>query len=190
MTEPPVIPPVPLEGFEAGSPERSLKLRALCLVLARAKLGRYGPRGVQDAEDVAQDAFLRAIGAANAPPLEAPEFVPWLAGHLGNAIQRRVRRYLVGRSDGAEDLMAELEDGHQPSPALLAEHRERDELVQSLLQGLPVRERNSLSERYLRQKTPAAIALQNGTTRTAEESCIQRGRERLRDRFLRVYGAD
>jgi RNA polymerase sigma-70 factor, ECF subfamily len=135
-----------------------------------------GDRG--SAEEVAQDALLDALGAAERFDSSRP-LVPWIRKIAANRTidrlrQRRSRPELVSHElDVEADASAEL-------AAEVATHLDRDALHDALL-ALPADFRLAVVLRYLLDYEPIEIAEMLGIPASTIRTRIHRGLERLRD---------
>jgi RNA polymerase sigma-70 factor (ECF subfamily) len=134
--------------------------------------------GADDAEDVAQDAFLRAFHRL--PSLRrADAFRPWLLGIVRNAaldtLQRR-RRFEAG--DQPEDAP---EPAHERTPARLLEEEERRARLGRKLQGLKVEHRLVLTLRDIEGWTYDEIAVATGMPIGTVKGRLHRARAELID---------
>jgi RNA polymerase sigma-70 factor (ECF subfamily) len=142
-------------------------------------------RSAQDAEDVTQEAFIKAWRALGRFRTDAP-FRPWLLQIVANEARNRVRsnRRRKVRGPGVE-----TEAGRQPSeepvdPAaspedqLLAADQRRQLLA--ALDRLPDRDRLVIGARYLLELSEAETAEALGIARGTVKSRLSRAMSRLR----------
>ncbi len=139
-----------------------------------------------DAEDVAQDAFLRALQALNT--LRQPRhFCAWVVGIARNAAADLRRR----RARESEVL---LDPKAQPSstPDTDAEiwGRELRDLVRNEIQRLDEQEREILLLHYFAGRRTKEIAALLGLSPAATRKRLQRAREALGKRVLEQLGPD
>ncbi len=134
----------------------------------------------EDAEEIAQDAFVRAYRALGRYPAErirALSLRAWLYRITLNVARNRLRgrrHKFVSISEGAglngRDSARELEDDPQTRPDSRFEQAERRKDIATLVAGLPDRYRSALILRYvegLRLEEVAAILKQPlGTTKS------------------------
>jgi RNA polymerase sigma-70 factor (ECF subfamily) len=134
-----------------------------------------------EAEDVAQDAFLRILDAA-------PRYRP--AAAFRTYLCRVVTRLCLDRAQKKRHVYTpappEQTDGKPAPPDLLAE-RERQQAVRQALETLPSRQRMAVVLRYDQGFSYSEIAAALDVTPKAVERLLARGREtlgRLLGRFL------
>ncbi|HVS10797.1 MAG TPA: sigma-70 family RNA polymerase sigma factor [Planctomycetota bacterium] len=180
-------PPSPPAGeVERAFEERLLALQERMYACALARLRRYGARALREVEDVLQGAVRRVLEARqHAPPPDTKAFDFWVLGHVRNACRDRLRKFLTPERMGVGEFLADPEDDRLQSPARLLETREVLQAVVTAIADLPILERQALVAHYRRGLSPSEIAHRYSTTRTAVESRIQRGRERVRHRLRR-----
>ena len=135
---------------------------------------------VADAEDVAQEAFLRAHAALGRFRRGAP-FRPWLLAIVANLARNRLRG--DGRLRLATDRAAAEPIASQPSPlqAVLAVEA-RGELLRAL-DRLPEHERVAIACRYLLElaedETAEVMACARGTVKSRTARALAHLREQL-----------
>jgi len=134
-----------------------------------------------DAEDVAQDAFVKAWRALPRFRRGAP-FRPWLMAIVVNEARSRARA--AGRRSGREARAVALEppgaDAHEgPEAAVLV--RERSAALRDALAALTERDRSVIALRYLLDLSEAETATALGWRRGTVKSRLSRALERLRD---------
>jgi RNA polymerase sigma-70 factor (ECF subfamily) len=138
-----------------------------------------------DAEDLAQETFLRAYRAA---PRYAPEgrFAAWLfriAGNLARAEmrRRRVRGWLLGAGAMRDDAILESLPAPRAfdSDGPLADAEIRLALARALAQ-LPDRQRLAVLLRYFEDLRMSDVAAALGMRERAAESLVSRGTASLR----------
>ena len=128
---------------------------------------------VQDAaaaEDIAQDAFLAAVGALDRFDRRHP-FAPWLHRIVVNRAIDWTRREALRRSAGDPEALAE------PAPA---DEGLGGELMPALAR-LPAEQRAVVVLRYLLEYTPGEIAGILELPRGTVNSRLRRGLDRLRE---------
>ncbi|HEY2916668.1 MAG TPA: RNA polymerase sigma factor [Candidatus Limnocylindrales bacterium] len=151
----------------------------------------------RDAEEVAQDALVRAYRAmAEYPAARVSELRlrPWLAQITVNLARNR-RRNLADRMppetlDGMVEVGFDPADGAVPQPAAAAEARaEADELA-ALLLRLPSTLRAAVILRHVDGLSVAETAEALGRPEGTIKAQVSRGLERLRGLLLSADGAD
>jgi RNA polymerase sigma factor (sigma-70 family) len=132
-----------------------------------------------DAEDAAQEAFLKAWRALPRFRLGAP-FRPWLLAIVANEARSRARA--AGRRAGREERALSLEppavDAGPEAAVLVAERRAA---LRGALARLPERDRTVLALRYLLDLSEAETAAALGCRRGTVKSRVSRALSRLRD---------
>jgi len=135
-------------------------------------------RSAADAEDVAQEAFVKAYRALGRFRAGSP-FRPWLLRIVGN--EARNHRRAAGRRDFHQRRAAVLEP---VSPARAADvellERESRRRVLAALAQLPEREREAVAARYVAGLTDAETAAALGVPRATVKMRAWRGLNRLR----------
>lgn len=145
--------------------------------------------GADDAEDAAQEGFMKAFAAL--PRFRAgAEFRPWLLTIVAN--EARNRRRSAGRRQALTLRLPERAAGagaHEPSPeeAVLASER-RTALIEAI-RGLPDADREVIGYRYLLELTEAETAAALGVAIGTAKSRLSRAMERLRSVVTRVEGS-
>ncbi|HEX6681026.1 MAG TPA: sigma-70 family RNA polymerase sigma factor [Gaiellaceae bacterium] len=136
-------------------------------------------RNAADAEDAAQEAFVKAYAALNRFRRGAP-FRPWLLQIVAN--EARNRRRSAGRRDALVLRAAASEPSGEaaPSPeaALLAAER-REELL-AAVETLPPDQRDTIACRYFLELSEEETAQVLGIRRGTVKSRTARALERLR----------
>jgi RNA polymerase sigma factor (sigma-70 family) len=142
----------------------------------------YVVLGASEAEDAAQDAFVKAYGALGRFRLDAP-FRPWLLRIVTN--EARNRRRASGRR-AALAVRAAADDppgDAAPSPESAAlEDEERRALVEAL-NGMDKRDRELIACRYFLELAESEIAGMLSIPRGTVKSRLNRALGRLRDRM-------
>jgi len=138
--------------------------------LARRMLG-----DASEAEDVAQEVFLRVWKHAAAWKPGAAKFETWMHRVAMNLCLDRLRR--VGRNAG--DVPPDTVDGRASATRALDE-RQRRERVRDALQKLPERQRAALVLCYYQDRTNIEAAEILGVSVDALESLLSRARRTLK----------
>lgn len=128
---------------------------------------------VNDAEDIAQEAFLRILRAA-------PRYQPTAAfrTYLYRVVTRLCRDHRRKASPSAcPNLDAEPSQGPSPEACVVA--REERRAVQQALASLPVKQREAVVLRYYESLTYDEIGAVMGASRKAVERLLARGRATL-----------
>ncbi len=143
-------------------------------------------RNPSEAEDVTQDAFVKAYRSLDKFRAEAP-FRPWLLRIVRNealnrvrGIKRRDRLALRAANDPASGDAA-------PSPeAVVLSEEERGRLLAEI-DGLPERYRSVVVHRYLlgmsEQEAAVILGIPAGTVKSRSSRALARLRERLGNQF-------
>lgn len=136
-----------------------------------------------DAEEVAQDAFVKAFGALGRFRTGSP-FRPWLLRIVAN--EARNRRRALGRRARLFDLAAAEQaasGGAAPSPEAGVLASERDEELFAALARLGDEERTAIYARYFvgltDEETAAALGVRRGTVKTRVWRALNRLRAEL-----------
>jgi RNA polymerase sigma-70 factor (ECF subfamily) len=149
------------------------------LALARRILGN-----ASDAEDVVQEAMLRVwTHAPRWQPLAL--FRTWLTRVVVNLCLDRKRRAPWVELEAAGEIV---------DPALgpdqRTEHSERDQLVAAAIGELPARQRTAIMLTYGDGMSNAQVAEILGSTVSAVETLLVRGKQNLRRALGRAIGED
>jgi RNA polymerase sigma-70 factor (ECF subfamily) len=135
-----------------------------------------------DAEEAAQDAFVKAYRALDRFRADAP-LRPWLLTIVANEARNRVRS--AGRRERLALRVAEERrpGGAVPSPeAALLDLEQRGELLEAVA-ALPDNDREAIACRYLldlsEEETAAALGCPRGTVKSRLSRALDRLRERL-----------
>jgi RNA polymerase sigma-70 factor (ECF subfamily) len=136
----------------------------------------------QDAEDIAQDAFVKAYAALDRFRLDAP-FRPWLLQIVANEARNR-RRSAGRRAHLAVRAAAEQPDatagGAAPSPEMAALAAEQRRLLMEAVNGLRDDDRQAIAYRYFLDLSEAEMADALGCARGTVKSRLSRALARLR----------
>jgi RNA polymerase sigma-70 factor (ECF subfamily) len=145
-------------------------------------------RSAADAEDAAQDAFVKAYRALGSFRAGA-EPRPWLLQIVANEARNRVRS--AGRRQHLELRLAEgfRPGGAAPSPEAAAVAAEDSARLLGLVNALSEEDRLVITSRYLlelsSEETATVLSIPEGTVK----SRLSRALGRLRDRVEEVSGA-
>ena len=149
------------------------------LGLARRILGNAA-----DAEDVAQEAMLRVwTHAPRWQPLAA--FRTWLTRVVVNLCLDRKRRARWVALEAAGELVAPA-----PGATETAEHDEREQLLAVAIAELPARQRTAIVLTYSEGMSNAQVADILGTSVSAVETLLVRGKQNLRARLVHVIDGE
>jgi RNA polymerase sigma-70 factor, ECF subfamily len=148
-------------------------------------LCRYMLRDPQDAQDAAQDAFLKAYRGIKDFRSEASLYT-WLYRIAVNTCLDYKRKTSVAtlRSES----LSEEEPSGEPSPERTYESKEVSEAIQSALQKLPKKLRPAIVLREIDGLSYEEIAEILHTSVGTVKSRISRAREELRGILLRKFG--
>lgn len=139
----------------------------------------------QEAEDVAQEVFLRAWRQAPRWRTGQARFDTWLHMVTLNLCRDRLRRRKRGALGDPPDL---------PDPAPLAdaalEADARSQAVARAVASLPERQRDAILLVHYQELGNVAAAQALGVSVEALESLLARGRRTLRQHFARLEGND
>ena len=136
-------------------------------------------RSAADAEDAAQDAFVRAYYAL--PRFRSgAAFRPWLIAIVANQARDKLRAR--GRREGLALRLAEARPSGDaaPSPEVAAFADEDHRMVVDALNRLPERDRQVLAYRYFLDLSEAEMAAAMRVARGTVKSRLARAQERLR----------
>ena len=155
-----------------GNAFRVLVDRHLAVVVAGA---RRILNDDSEAEDVAQEAFVRLWGAAATLDIGAHGVRPWLRRVSRNLAIDRLR--VARRFDLVDEVPDEGQAGGQERQVAASDRADR---VQVVLSSLPDRQRAALSLFHYEDLTQAEIAEQLSCSVDAVESLLARARRRLK----------
>jgi RNA polymerase sigma-70 factor (ECF subfamily) len=139
-----------------------------------------------DAEELAQDAFVRAYRAlAVYDPARVRELRPkgWLAAITANLARNRVRRQ--GPATTALDDVAEIRADETPGPEGLAERRESADVWRARLATLPLRYRRAVELRHVSGLSYPELAEALDRPLGTVKSDVHRGVRLLREALAR-----
>ena len=138
-----------------------------------------------DAEDVAQDAFVKAYAALSRFRADAP-FRPWLLQIVANEARNRRRStgrraHLALRAAAEQQLAASGDAAPSPEAAALAD--EDRVALMAALDGLREEERQAIAFRYFLDLSEAEMADALGCARGTVKSRLSRALGHLRERL-------
>lgn len=136
--------------------------------------------GDSNAEDVAQEVFVRAYRALKRYPaarVREMRLRPWLARMTLN----QARNALRGRRDHVDIAdVAESRQSNEPGPAQLVQRAEEQSMWRRMLDGLPARYRLAVALRHVDDLSYAEIAETLGRPLGSVKSDVHRGIALLR----------
>lgn len=138
--------------------------------------------GTDEAEDAAQEAFMKAFAALPRFRPGAP-FRPWLLAIVAN--EARNRRRSAGRREALALRVSDAADrtAGGPSPESAALARERRRALLDAVLGLPDPDRQIIEHRYLldlsEAETAAAIGVPLGTVKSRHARALARLRQAI-----------
>jgi len=147
----------------------------------------------QDAEDIVQDTFMKAIDALDKFRMEA-SFGTWLytialnniRAHAGNkkrADLRPIEEYLPGSHDESNDPgLFDWGDPHQ-----VLEKKQLNDLIESALSELPVKYSAPFTLRYMEDMSVKEVAAMLNLSLAAAKSRILRARLALREKLSDIF---
>jgi len=137
--------------------------------------------GTDDAEDAAQEGFMKAYAALPRFRAGAP-FRPWLLSIVAN--EARNRRRSAGRREALALRAAPVATSNDPafesSPESAILANERRAALLEAIQGLPAPDREVIAYRYLLELTEAETAAALGVPAGTAKSRLSRAMDRLR----------
>jgi len=139
---------------------------------------------LEDAQDAAQEAFLRLYKSLNRLP-DIQEIKPWLYRVTVNVCNDMHR---ARRRRGWEPLSGPELASSQPDPELAWVHQERSRLVEMALKTLPEKERAAVVLRDMQGLSTREVAEILGSSEVTVRSqiCVARGKlKKFTDRYLR-----
>jgi len=144
-------------------------------------------RSAADAEDAAQEAFVKAYYALGRFRTQSP-FRPWILRIVANEARNRVRS--VRRRERLALRVAEdrPSGGAAPSPEAAALDRERDEALLTAMAQLSEPDRQIITCRYLLDLSEAETADTLGIRRGTVKSRLSRALGRLRQVLPETLG--
>jgi len=183
-------------GAQAGADDsREALFRRFLPRVARmvaARLGVPRDRLPVSAEDVAQDALLRALrGLPQFESRGSGAFAAWLATIVENCIRNQLRsargggERLFWQRYGDLDLGDSFFPGESASPSGLAAGREANRAIEAAMLRLPVIYRQLLSLRFFAGMSHAEVAQEVGHTEVNCRKLVQRALDLLRVEIAR-----
>ena len=140
----------------------------------------------EDADDVAQDAWLAAI---QHPPAPAASPRPWFATVMRNL--KRMRFRSASRRRAREDASATGENGDDvPSPAELTHRMELQRRLASAVLALEEPQRSTIVLVFYEGLSPADVARRQGVPATTVRSRVRAALVTLRERLDAEEGGD
>ena len=140
-----------------------------------------------DAEDAAQEAFVKAYFALPRFRVDAP-FRPWLLKIVAN--EARNKRRAEGRREGLSLRLAQIgpSGGAAPSPEAAVLDSMRHEALVEAMNELPEPDRIVIAYRYFLELTEAEMATVMGCRPGTVKSRLSRALRRLRDQIASTAG--
>jgi RNA polymerase sigma factor (sigma-70 family) len=138
-----------------------------------------------DAEDIAQDAFVKAYAALGRFRTDAP-FRPWLLQIVANEARNRRRAagrraHLALRAADDQRIATSVDAAPSPEAAALA-HEQRQALLEAV-NGLREDDRRAITYRYFLDLSEAEVADALGCARGTVKSRLSRALARLREQL-------
>jgi RNA polymerase sigma factor (sigma-70 family) len=164
-------------GDDAAFSEIHRRFRAALTAFARRMLHGSG----HDAEDVVQDAFIRAYRGLRATD-RAMALRPWLYMIVRNRALDELRA--PRRADAYDDESTRMHAVPDADPARHCEQRDEIRFIVDEIARLPERQRMALVMREFDGRTHAETARALDTTVPATKSLIIRARSNLKDAVL------
>jgi len=182
----------PAEQVVDAGADEALVRRAQADAVAFAPLyERYLPRvyryararsaGVDDAEDLTQAIFLRALAALPAYRPRGVPFAAWLFRIARNAVTDSHRRRR--ESVTWDGLPEAFQRGEAGDPAAFALRREQIDTLRELLRNLAPEKRELLALRFAAGLSSAEIAHATGRSEAAVKKQLSRTIQRLQEQF-------
>jgi RNA polymerase sigma-70 factor, ECF subfamily len=174
-----------VRAFEVFFDRHRDRIRNLCL--------RFLP--AEAAEDAVQDAFLQFVRTIDRVD-ESYRVSAWIQRIAVNLCHdelrrqgRRTRVFEPASEITEQAMMAVADVDRTRQPESAQELRRTRQLVWDVAATLPPRQRTVLALRELHGLPCPVIAARLGTTTSAVETLLHRGRERFKAEFLRLEGA-
>jgi RNA polymerase sigma-70 factor, ECF subfamily len=143
----------------------------------------------QDAEEITQDAFVRAYGALSTYPdsrIRSMALRPWLYQITLNIFRNRVRNrslQLVPLDQGSEAGELALEDDKEARPEVALEHAELKKALATLVAALPERYRLAVVLRHIQGLGYGEMAVILKQPIGTIKANVHRGLRMLREAF-------
>lgn len=150
---------------------------------AAYSLARWLTGNVQDAEDVVQDAYLRAFRFFNG--FQGGNSRAWLLQIVRNTCYTRLRTRLPRESFTALDDEPEIEEQVWGTPEELAIRTGDVQLVRTAIQGLPIKYREVLILREIEGMSYSEMAQVLKLPMGSVKSTLLRARERLKKQLIK-----
>jgi RNA polymerase sigma-70 factor, ECF subfamily len=152
------------------------------------RLALFQCRKREDAEDIAAETFVKAITHLGSFQLRGETIFPWLARIASNLIIDQGRRassqkFISLDSNTQSEFRTLLENlpDSGPTPEMLAEHTELQEMLRMALTGLPADQSEAILLRFGSDLSLREIATHFGRTEGAIKSLLHRGLVNLRE---------
>ena len=142
----------------------------------------------RDAEEIAQDAFVRAyraLGRYPAERIQALKLRAWLFQVTVNVARNRVRRHRIAETplvspDGSDDGLAALPADDAEQPEQVAERHDEQDQVAAIVASLPERYRAAVIMRHIQGLSYQEIGAVLGQPVGTVKSNVHRGVAYLR----------
>lgn len=161
--------------------------------LVATQLGVRRSELPEDAEDIAQEAIVRALrGLSKFEMRGGGAFTAWLATIVENCVRSRMRQANGATAQrfwqryGDLDLCDSLFAGRGPTPSGCAATEETNRAIEAAVLALPHVYRRALSLRYFAGMSHAEIAQAIGHTEGNSRKLVQRALDMLRAGFGRA----
>ncbi|MGC4118115.1 MAG: RNA polymerase sigma factor [Myxococcales bacterium] len=143
-------------------------------------------RDEQEAEDVAQEAFVRALTSLEQyRPREGARFVSWVSAIALNVARKRARWWRRAVSDSDEAAKKRVEAVSEPheDPGEALDAARRKQALLAAMAELPPREREVLSLRYGAELSAAEVGEAMGLNEANVRKICERQRQKLLERL-------
>lgn len=135
----------------------------------------------REAEDLAQEAFIRAFQRLNTFDVSRP-FGPWVRRVAANLCLNHIRRYDPPRLPLNDERDVDAQ-GNEGGPEVTREQNERDESVRSAVLGLPAHYRAVIELRHFQEMSYAEISAELQVPLSDVKSHLFRARKLLAKRL-------